>query len=352
MSRKDQPRIKTEEIKKVLLLRPKRLGDIILTTPALLALKNCLPDVSISYLLEAPYLRLIEGNGLVQEVLTIEPKAGWISLWRLINHLRRQHFDIAIDFHGGPRSSLLTMASGSRVKVGYRTKYRAWVYHLQVPRRSPSGPIHSVVNHLNLIRALGLEVGNDFPLFLPPSRPEEREKIDLLWKEFQFFSRKVIAFHISAGNRFRDWGLKNIISFLEKISSSRELAVILLGSAEDKLREKEIKTFLGQALPSAVGRVSLGELVALLERVSLFIGPDSGPMHLAAATGRPIVALFGPTLPAHFGPWKAKAIILEKPFPCRPCRQRSCPEKEFPCLRTIKPEEVLAACLELLSSCS
>jgi lipopolysaccharide heptosyltransferase II len=350
LTRIDQPKIEEASIKRILLVRPRRMGDIILTTPALRALRSAFPEAYLCYLVEKPYARLIEGNGLVDEVLAIKPDPGLVGLLTIIKKLRRKKFDVALDFHGGPRSALLVLASGSRWKIGYKTKYKAWVYDYLVPRSYASGPVHSVINHLNLVRILKPETGQEFSLKVPPSRPEEREKIEAFWKQAGLFSRKVLALHISAGNRFRDWGKENLVSFLEGLDSWSEVWPLLIGSKEDKAREKEILESLGRPVPSLVGQTSLGELIAVLEKADLFVGPDSGPMHLAAALNKPIVALFGPTLPAHFAPWKAKAIILERPMACRPCRQRFCPEKNFACLKTIKPEEVIAACQNLLSS--
>jgi len=347
----DRPKIDPAKIKKVLLVRPRRLGDIILTTPALRALKSALPQAKIFFLLESPYRRLIQGNGLVEEVIAIQPKLNWIGLSRLIMILRKYHFDLAIDFHGGPRSALITLGSGSRLRVGYRTQYKSWAYHMTVARSSPAGPIHSVVNHLNLVRAAGLNVGDDFSLCVAAAQPEEKKTVDACWQEWGLSSKKVIALHISAGNQFRDWGQENIVNFLKRIGPSGQILPLLIGSKEDKKREKEIIEALGRPLPSLVGNTSLGELTAALERVDLFVGPDSGPMHLAAALGRPIVALFGPTLPAHFSPWKARAVILERKLACRPCRQRTCPYSNYPCIKGIEAEEVAAASLELLRTC-
>jgi ADP-heptose:LPS heptosyltransferase len=97
-----------------------------------------------------------------------------------------------------------------------------------------------------------------------------------------------------------------------------------------------------------VSKFNLREIKELISRSSLFVGPDSGPMHIAASTSTPIVALFGPTLPAHFAPWQGIAHLIEKEFDCRPCRQRQCIYEDFRCLKSIKPEEVYEACLRFI----
>lgn len=349
---KDRPRIDPPDIRKILLLRPRRLGDIILTTPAVGALRKSLPQASITYLLETPYRRLIEGSELVDEVIVLPPALSLAYLVRLIAKLRRRYYDLVVDFHGGPRTAIISLLCGARLRVGYKTKYKAWVYQRQVPRSRPEGPIHSVANHLNLIRALGLEITDDFPLYVPASTAKEREKIAAFWQKWSLPSSRVLAVHISAGNRFRDWGKDNLVRFLKKILLIPEIIPLLIGSEEDIAREKQILSSLARPVPSLVGNLSLGELIALLERVDVFFGADSGPMHLAAALKKPVVALFGPTLPAHFAPWKTQAVILEKPLTCRPCRQRSCPEKNYPCIQGIDPDEAVAASLSLLRACS
>jgi ADP-heptose:LPS heptosyltransferase len=99
-----------------------------------------------------------------------------------------------------------------------------------------------------------------------------------------------------------------------------------------------------------VAELNLIELLELLGRAALFVGPDSGPMHIAAAAGTPIVAFFGPTLPENFGPWQAKATLIARDLACRPCKQRRCLTDDFRCLRSIRPEEVYEACLPYLVS--
>lgn len=324
------------------------MGDIILTTPALRAIKTFWPEAHLSYVIESPYVRLIEGNGLVEEIIILEPKLPWPQLLKKIKTIRAKKFDVVIDFHGGPRSSLIALMSGAQLRIGYANKFRGWIYHHRVPRCYASGPVHSVTNHLNLVKTLNPAIKEDFPLLIPPATPEERKKIEAFWHQTGLLSRKVIAVHISAGNRFRDWGKENWLIFLKRLLSFPEVIPLLIGSQEDIPREKEIQENLEKPVPSLVGQTSLGELIATLEKADLFIGPDSGPMHLAAALNKPIVALFGPTIPAHFAPWQAKSIILEKSLPCRPCRQRSCPQNNFPCIQSISPQEVLEAVGQLI----
>jgi len=135
---------------------------------------------------------------------------------------------------------------------------------------------------------------------------------------------------------------------IKLLTQQEGVTIVLLGEKEDQKAEEELLKSANLSLLSLVGKLNLRELREFISHSALFVGPDSGPMHIAAATSTPIVAYFGPTLSAHFSPWKAKAYLIEKDYDCRPCKQKRCLYKDFRCLRSIKPEEVYEACLRFL----
>ena len=326
---------------KFLLIRLRRTGDIVLTTPAVAALKNAFPGASLSYVVEEPFARLVEGHPHVDHVLVLGRNAGWREAARLLRKVRKEKFDAALDFHGGPRASLLALLSGAGTRVGYAVKYRRFFYNRRVLRSYAGGPVHSVINHLNLVKTLGVSVSAPPALVLPEARPEEKDHVGRLLGEAPG-GRRVIL-HIGAGNRFRDWGAQNIVRLIRLLDGLPAVRVILAGGRDDLEAEADIRAQAGREIPSLVGRLNLIELREAILRSDLFVGPDSGPMHIAASTPTPIVAIFGPTLPEHFAPWKARAVVLEKALDCRPCRQRRCVTGDYRCLKSITPEEVFAA---------
>ncbi len=320
-----------------------------MTTPAVTALRRALPDSSLTYLVEDPFRRLVEDNPQLDYVLSIPVKQNFLDFWRLIRRIRRKKFDAVIDFHGGPRASRITLFSGAKVKVGYELKHKAFVYDVRVPRSGKGGRVHSVMNHLNLVRALGIAVEEPAPsLVLPPARPEETEKIRRFRVDNGLERLRLVILHIGAGNEFRDWGEENLNSLVKMLSRTPDVRVVLVGAALDRPRARAIQRDNPLSALSLAGEINLVELRELVAGAALFVGPDSGPMHIAAATSTPIVTLFGPTVPANFAPWRARATLIEKPLDCRPCKQRRCITDDFRCLQTIAPEEVLAACLKYL----
>ena len=370
--------------RKILLLRLRRLGDVILTTPAITLLKNAFPAASLTYLVEEPFRRLVEGNPHLDRVLTVPPKQKTSELLALIRAIRRERYDALLDFHGGPRASWITLLGGAKLKIGYAIKGKGFLYDIRVPRSGASGPVHSVENHANLVRALIAELAGPSehssaemsrgpsaavmipgqspgapqpplpPLLLPEPTDAEKERVGVLLAEAFGAdpASPLVVLHIGAGNRFRDWGAENLAALAARLVRDARARVALIGAEGDRAVEERVRAAApGSVLPCA-GRLNLMETRELIRRAALFVGPDSGPMHLAASTPTPIVAWFGPTLPAHFAPWRpgaaGRTVILEKGLSCRPCEQRACASADFRCLQDISPDEVFASCLPFL----
>jgi len=319
-----------------------------MTTPAISALKKALPNASMTYIVEKPYRRLVEGNPNLERVIAIEKKQSFRGFIQLLRTIRKEHYDFVLDFHGGPRAWWLSLLSGADFKVGYKVKYRSFVYNIAHPRGRENGFIHSVENHLNLVRALGVDFLTPPSLYLPPAQDSELRRIDEFFKDNGLEGAKVVALHISAGNEFRDWGVANWTALAYQLAQKTNIRIVLIGAESDRPAEEEIRARSRVSLLSLVGKVNLIELREVLSRASLFVGPDSGPMHIAASASTPIVALFGPTLPVHFSPWQVNAFVVDKELGCRPCRQKKCEFGDFRCLREIKPEDVCEACLRFI----
>jgi ADP-heptose:LPS heptosyltransferase len=345
LSPKEKQKTDPSRIQKILLIRLRRIGDVVLTTPALTALREGIPNAKITYVIDEPYRELVEGHPDLNSVIVLPRQLGFKDFLKHIRQIRREKFDVAIDFHGGPRASLLTIFSGARLTIGYRIKYKSLVYDIKLPREPEEGYFHSVENHVNLVKALGIDPPTIPSVSLPPPTETETENIGRIIQENSLQGIKIITLHISAGKTFRDWGAERLTQLIALLSQVPRVKIVLIGSEEDLQNEEVIKRNSDAPFLSLVNRLKLRELRELVSRSALYIGPDSGPMHIAATTTTPIVAYFGPTLPAHFGPWKARSTLLEKDFDCRPCRQRQCIHDDFPCLRTISPEEVYNACL-------
>ncbi|MEW5902618.1 MAG: glycosyltransferase family 9 protein, partial [Acidobacteriota bacterium] len=235
MSRREKRKINPPPPQNILLIRLRRIGDVVMTTPAVAALKRALPEASLSYVIEEPYRRLVEGNPDVDEVITLPPHQSLVGFFNFIGRLRHERYDLVLDFHGGPRASLIALFARAKLKIGYRLKYKKLIYDVRIPRSRGDGYFHSVENHINLIRAAGIRVDEPLPrLTLPQARKEETKKIEKYWSDRGLAAAKVVVLHVGAGNDFRDWGAENLGSLANLLANTPLVKVLLVGAAQDE----------------------------------------------------------------------------------------------------------------------
>ena len=351
---------------KILLVRLRLIGDVVFTTPAISALRRKFADAQITYLVEAAAAPVVRHHSGIDELIVVERPRGIARVqydMALARRLRRDRFDLAIDFHGGPRSGFLTWATRATQRIGYDLPGRGWCYTTRVPwTRSLVPPRHSVLNQWALLEPLGIE---------PPDRardavtmpldPDAVRRVDeRLAASGIDRSARLIVLHVSAGNPFRRWPAASFASAAAMLAAEDPARRIIItsGPSEHAAAEAvaaEARQLAGGAAARIVrtGEFDLAELRALVDRAALYIGGDSGPLHIAATTRTPIVALFGPTLPDRSMPWRDPAIgamaVDAGPLPCRPCHQRHCVPGDFRCLTAISPTMVVTAAEQLLT---
>ncbi len=324
------------------------------------AIRQRFPAARIAYVVEPAAAPVVAGNPNLDEIIVAPRARGWRQLagdLALGLRLRRDRYDLAIDFHGGPRSSLLTWLSGAPVRIGYEIAGRGWMYTTRVSRPRELRPRHSVENQADLLEPLGI---------VPPDRathPAEMAvdgqarvtALDRLARAGVGDREPVIVMHVSAGNPFRRWPIPSFAALAAALveGDRRRRIVVTSGPSEHEAAATviaEARRRLGADLADRIvscGDFSLGELRALADRAALYIGGDSGPLHVASTAAVPIVGLYGPTLPVRSAPWRASSAIHEAVdvagLPCRPCDQRVCAPGDFRCLTGIAPEQVAAA---------
>ena len=195
MSPRDGSRTDPSLFRKVLLIRLRRIGDIILTTPAVRVLRTALPRAELVYVVEEPYRKLVEGNPDIDRVVAVPKGASRRDFLALVRSVRKRGFDAVVDFHGGPRASLLALLRGRRSRPATPSSTAASSTTSGSRGRPKEGRVHSVENHVNLVRALGIEAG-DIPGLVLPGPAGRDLALDLP-------PGPLIALHIGAGNRFR-----------------------------------------------------------------------------------------------------------------------------------------------------
>ena len=352
---------------KVLLIRLRLIGDVVFTTPIPRALKRAFPSARVSYLVEDAAAPVVAHNPHIDELIVIRRVRGWERLrddLALARRLRAAHYDVVIDLHGGPRSSWLTLATGAGQRIGYDIKGRSWMYTKTVGRARELRPRHSVVNQWDLLEAI-----EGWPRVSPdpardavemPEDPAAAQSIDRRLREAGIDpTHEVIVAHVSAGNPFRRWPEPAFTELLTRLAQGSDRRRIIVSSGpSDREAAQRISAAARQRLGESATRIvefgefNLGELRALIGRSRLFVGGDTGPLHIAATTNTPIVGIYGPTLPERSAPWRDRTIPTESVelhgLACRPCEQRDCVPGDFRCLTSLKPEEVISAAERVL----
>jgi ADP-heptose:LPS heptosyltransferase len=343
---------------RILLVRLRLIGDVVFTTPLIRAVRRHFPHAHLSYLVEPAALPIVRGNPHLNDVIVAARRRGMARVAddvRLARELRARRFHIVIDLHGGPRAAWLTWATGARTRVGYTITGRRWMYTHVVKRAPDLGPRHSVLNQWDLLRPLGIEPGDPSrdPIEIPRDARADAVVERRLGELGISAEHELAVIHVSAGNPFRRWPFESFVEVVVHLASADPKRRVVLTSGPSEQAAAQGVAAAARARLARPAQVpdtadfSLAELRALVERAAVYIGGDSGPLHVASATRTPIVGLFGPTLASRSMPWRDPQWFAEAvdggPLPCRPCSQRTCVTEDFRCLTSITPEQVIEA---------
>ena len=344
----------------ILLIRLRMIGDVVFTTPAIRAVRRQFPDARISYLVEDAAAPIVQGNPHLDEVIAIPLTSGvgrLVDDWRIGADLRQRNFDMVIDFHGGPRGSWLTWLTRAPVRIGYTVAGRSWMYTTAVARPRGLRPRHSVQNQWDLLSAIGIAPPD--PACDPvemTERADVRQAVDRRLADCGIAAdARLIVIHVSAGNPFRRWPPQRFAETAAALVRDDPRGVVILTSGPSEAEAADLVGHTARALAGAdharriarCGEFDLAELRSLIGRAALFIGGDSGPMHIAGTTDTPVVGLYGPTLPVRSRPWRNATVPSEvaevEGLSCRPCEQRICVHGDFRCLTTLGADTVIQA---------
>jgi len=348
---------------RILLVRLREIGDVVFTTPALAALRHHFPHAHLTYLVEPLAAPVVASNPRVDEVI-VAPRTHLLSDLALGRRLRAARYDLAIDFHGGPRASLLTWFSGAAVRVGYDVPGRGWMYTRRISRPRAIRPRHAVQNQWDLLEAVGIAAADaaTFAVEMPVDAGAATAVADRLKTAGLRSTDRLIVVHVSAGNPFRRWPQRSFAEVVAALVSRHADATVIVtsGPSERDAAGRVIDEARGQLPVESRTRVlatdefSLPDLRAVLDRAALFIGGDSGPLHIAATSAVPIVGLYGPTQPVRSAPWRDSSLVTESveggDLECRPCDQRTCVPGDFRCLTRISSDAVIAAAERALAA--
>jgi len=346
---------------RILLLLLLPIGDTLFTTPSIHALRRRHPDAHITALVYPTNAGILRSNPDIDELLYWPTRQSWPGvhgvLW-LFWTLRKSRFDLAVAFCS--YIIWVIMLSGIRRRVELRLPRLWWIR----PGAGREWRTHHAVEHyMGVVRKLGIEV-EDKSLRIYPSAEEEKRAQSWLDKYEVAPGEMLVGIHPGGEGLWgrKQWGAANFAEVATGLYQRLGARVILMGGKDDAPSAAEIASRTTAHIINATGQTTLGETAALIKKCTLFVGNDSSPLHIAAATGTPVVGIYGPTDPRSYHPWMEGGkesrdyAVVRSPLPCA-CHfplvggitvPAWVPYLLCPALSTITPRNVLEACLRLL----
>ena len=331
-----------KSVKRVLLVRLRSIGDTVLSTPSLIALKRFLPHAEVDILLEEWVAPVLSGFDSVDNVLKVAD--GATARLSMARYLRSRRYDVVFNIHGGTTATFFTAATRAPHRVGYSNYQYSFLYNhlLSSPfdfwKRNTA---HSAEQQLALLGFMGVPV-DDRPKSRLVVTDSAIRSLDAKLHDLQSL-RPFAVLHPIAASKTKEWSLEKYARVAEYLRD-RGFSTIAVGTKAETSSLAALQS-LSQAPVHVLADLSLPELTALTSGAGLFVGNDSGVAHIAAAVKTPIVVVFGSSNRDHWGPWTdAPNEIVYEPFSCQPCPGRECLEFGDPrCIQTIPTESVLAA---------
>ncbi|MFI5251887.1 MAG: lipopolysaccharide heptosyltransferase II [Bacteroidota bacterium] len=333
--------LEKSRVQKILIIKLRAIGDVVLSTATLKNLRTAYPHARIDFLTEYYCKDVVEGNPDIDSIIAFNNKEE--SGLSLVRRIRSGRYDLVIDLFGNPRSAIVTLFSGAFYRVGYRFGWRKYCYSIVVEPRG--GEKHNIDFNLDALKEIDIPVIDRTPVF-PLSDDAKRFAQDF-FKNKNLLGKLVVVLNPGGGWYTKRWKLHSYAGLAKKFRKEFDAKILICWGPGEQAIAEEIRLALdGEA--DLTPRTSLKELAAILERCSLMITNDSGPMHIAAAMGTPIVALYGPTRPELQGPESKKAVVVQKKdLTCLGCNLTDCPIGN-PCMEELSVETVYSAAKNLI----
>ncbi|MFA5059810.1 MAG: lipopolysaccharide heptosyltransferase II [Candidatus Omnitrophota bacterium] len=331
----------------ILVVRTDRVGDVVLTTPSLEALRKAFPSSKISILVAPQTREIVEGNPHIDEIIVDDRKGlqkGFWRFWKLVLFLRRKKFDLAIIFHTKRRTNFLCFHAGIPHRLGYKNKKGGFLLTQGVEDKRIEGTRHEAQYCLDLLRFIGVEPV-DLKLSIVVSEGSVRWADDFLKKQ-GIEKGELIAIHPGASCISKRWPAQRFANVIDQVVSKYGAKVVLVGDQDTKKISQKILSCVHSSVIDLTGQTSIGQLAALFKKCRLLISNDSGPVHVACAVGLPVISIFGRNQaglsPTRWKPLGPKDIVLHKEVGCEICLAHNC-RIDFECLKALQPGDVLEA---------
>jgi lipopolysaccharide heptosyltransferase II len=322
---------------RILIILLGAIGDVTRALPLLTRLRRAYPAAHIAWAVEPAAAPLLDYHPALDEILLYQRTRGPLAFAPFLRDIRRHRFDFVLDLQRHAKSGLVSRWSGAPLRLGFHrqnSKEGNWLFntHTITPVADFSLKLRQ---YLTFAEALGLpDDGIHFDLRL---RPEEEQRVEMLLASTP---RPFAAFFLGSRWPSRFWFPQATAAVAQGLRHEYGMGIVLLGGRGEAAFAREVNNVAGGTLTDLTGQTGLRDLVGIFSRARLALGPDSGPMHIAAATGTPVISLWGATSPTRSAPWGSEEFVLRGTASCSPCYTRRCPIGRL-CMQRITPGQVL-----------
>jgi heptosyltransferase-3 len=335
-------------IKKILLIRTDRIGDVVLSLPMLPLLKKEFPNASIAVMVRSYTKELVESHPDVSEVMLWDENN---SLLDYVKVLKEKHFDLVILPYPRFNLALITFLSRIAIRVGTGYRWYSFLFNKKIYEHRKDAKRHEVEYNLNLLRAIGIELSGA-PQFEFTVNDDAKKKVeDTLKSDSIGSSTQFAVLHAGSGGSARDWKIEKFAELGDVLQTKEGFRVVLTGGKNEEELVASLESKMKTKPLNYTGKFSLQELGALFQRASVFVSNSTGPLHIASIVGTPVVAFYPPIIqcsPMRWGPYtEKKKVFTADNKQCKLCKGGAC--QSSICMDQITVEQVVSGIKELMN---
>lgn len=344
-----------QDYKRILIVRTDRIGDVLLSTPVIKALRDVYPQAYIAMMV-SPYAKdIVDGNPYLDQVIIYDKDGkhkSWQRTFKFAQNLKKKRFDVALILHPTNRVHILAFLAGIPKRVGYGRKM-GFLLTRRLKHTKQLGEKHELEYNLDLAKVLGI-APKEKSLFMPVKIESEKWVDSLFNKEGIKDSDELLAIHPGASCPSKIWPNERFAEVADRLIKKHNFKVLLVSGSKDTLLAQKIIKHMKHPAINLAGMTSVSQLASVLRRCKLFISNDSGPVHIASAVGTPVISIFGRNQkglsPKRWGPLGGKDKFLHnQKVACVECLAHNC-VKEFFCLKSISVDDVVSAADNIILS--
>ncbi len=342
------------DFKRILVVRTDRVGDVVLTIPALTLIRKNYPKSHIAVLVAPATKDIVNGHPDIDEVIVYDKDyehKGIFGFWKMKNLLQSKKFDVTMVYHTKQRTNLLCFLAGIPRRIGYHNQKYGFLLTDKIFDDRPQGIRHESEYCLEILKQLGLSIDDQCPMPYMPIKEQARQWVKQFYKTNNIEEKdRLIAIHPGGSDYTKRWPREKFAELINQMGEKYPYLYVLVGSKEVEKIARTIQSLAKVPLINAVGQTSIAQLAALLERCQLLISNDSGPVHVATAVGTPVISIFGQRRRGisvtRWHPLGSKDIAIEKEIEKWEDKTR---ESSYAALQAIETEEVLRVVERMLT---